>query len=332
MYGEQKASFLGKFLDLRHGIPSHDTFRRVFSLVKPEKIESCFVQWVKPFMASSSREVIAVDGKTIRRSFDRKRQQNPLHMVSAWASECGLVLGQKACDEKSNEIKVIPELLDLLDLEGNIVTTDAMGCQKAIAKQVVENGGDYVFGLKGNQKNMHDGAKAIFDTAKQKGWRGYEYDWYETTETGHGRRERRRYWTVKERPLYDQICWIWRQESWSGLNIVGIVESERTENGTTSNERRYYLSSMENNAKSFAKAVRGHWGVENGLHWVMDVVFKEDDDRNRTGFAQNNLALIRRIALNLIKQEKTQKGSIKARRKLAGWNDEYLLKVLNATG
>ena len=231
LYARQKEAFLRRFLPLPNGTPSHDTFRRVFMLIKPEQIQSCFVEWTRSLLTGGGGEVIAVDGKTIRRSFDRKKSRHPLHMVSAWASDTGLVLGQEACAEKSNEITAIPKLLDLLDLKGKIVTTDAMGCQKTIAKKVRAGGGDYVFGLKGNQKNMHDGAEAIFAEARRKRWRGYEYDWYETTETGHGRKEKRKYWTIRKRPVYDDICWIWRKEPWPDLNIVGVVESERTEHG-----------------------------------------------------------------------------------------------------
>ena len=332
LYAKQKEAFLRRFLSLPHGTPSHDTFRRVFTLIRPEQIQCCFVEWARSLMTGEDREVIAIDGKTIRRSFDRKKGQHPLHMVSAWATDAGLVLGQEACDEKSNEITAIPKLLDLLDLEGKIVTTDAIGCQKTIAQKVRAGGGDYVFGLKGNQQNMHDGAQAIFTEARRRRWRGYEYDRCETTEKGHGRKERRKYWTIRKRPVYDDICWIWGKEPWPDLNIVGVVESERTERGRTSKEVRYYLSSMANDAKAFARAVRGHWSVENNLHWVLDVVFREDDDRNRSGFAQNNLAAIRRLALNLLKQETKHKGSLKGKRKRAGWNDDYLLTVLGIEG
>jgi len=328
-YGHQKEDFLRRFLDLPHGIPSHDTFCRVFGIISPDSIQTCFVEWTRSLMKGKRREVIAIDGKTARRSGSPCQSKSPLHLVSAWASEAGVVLGQEACDEKSNEITAIPKLLDVLELKGNIVTTDALGSQKAIAKQVRAGGGDYVFALKGNHKLLYEAAQSLFKKAKRQRWRGYEYDWYETTESGHGRKERRKYWTIQERPAIEDLGWfLFRKEPWPDLNVIGVVESERTINGQTSTETRYYVSSIENNAEVLAKAVRGHWGVENNLHWMLDVVFREDHDRNRSGHAQNNLSLVRKIALNLIKQEKTKKGSIKGRRKHAGWNDQYLLKIL----
>jgi len=328
-YGRQKEDFLRRFLDLPNGIPSHDTFCRVFGIINPDAIQTCFVEWTRSLMNGKRREVIAIDGKTARRSGSPCQGTSPLHLVSAWASEAGVVLGQQACDAKSNEITAIPKLLDVLELKGNIVTTDALGSQKTIAKQVRAGGGDYVFALKGNHKLLYEAAQSLFKKAKRQRWRGYDYDWYETTESGHGRKERRKYWTIRERPVCEDLGWIlFRKEPWPDLNVIGVVESHRTSNGQTSTETRYYVSSIENNAEVLAKAVRGHWGVENNLHWMLDVVFREDQDRNRSGYAQNNLSLIRKIALNLIKLEKTKKGSIKGRRKLAGWSDDYLLKIL----
>lgn len=327
-YAVQKQAFLRRFLWLGNGVPSHDTFRRVFTLIQPQQIQACFMEWARSQVIHRQGEVISFDGKTIRRSFDQNQDQHPLHLVSAWAHDAGLVLGQEACAEKSNEITAIPKLLDLLDLNGKIVTTDALGCQKAIARQVRTGGGDYVLALKSNHRNMHSDVRSIFAEAKRQRWRGYEYDWYETTETAHGRKERRKYWTIKRRPVYDDICSIWHKDPWPDLNVIGMVESQRTQRGRTCTEVRYYLSSLANDAEVFAGAVRGHWHIENKLHWVLDVVFREDDDRNRTGHAQHNLALIRRLALSLLKQETTHKGSLKGKRKRAGWNDDYLLKVL----
>lgn len=328
-YGRQKEDFLRRFLDLPNGIPSHDTFCRVFGIIDPKSIQNCFVDWTRSLMNSRRREVIAIDGKTARRSGSACQGKSPLHLVSAWASEAGVVLGQEACDEKSNEITAIPKLLNVLDLKGNIVTADALGSQKTIAKQVRASGGDYVFALKGNHKCLYEAAQSLFKEAKRRRWRGYDYDWYETTESGHGRKERRKYWTIQERPAIEDLGWIlFRKEPWPDLNVIGVVEAERTIDGETSTETRYYVSSIENDAKLLARAVRGHWSIENNLHWMLDVVFREDQDRNRSGHAQNNLSLVRKIALNLIKMEKTQKGSIKGRRKHAGWNDDYLLKIL----
>ncbi len=327
MYGEQKKDFLKKFLSLPHGIPSHDTFARVFSIIDPLALQDCFVSWVQQvFQSKANHEIIAIDGKSARRSHDRKGGQSPLHMVSAWASESGLVLGQRACDEKSNEITAIPELLKTLDLEGCIVTIDAMGCQKQIAEQIVSQKADYVFSLKGNQGATLDDVQRTFRLARQKRWKGVTYDWYETKEKGHGRVETRKYWTLESTP--DKWGWIWRRTPWQNAHTIGMVESERTVDGKKTQETRYYISSLPNNAESLARAVRGHWGVENNLHWVLDVVFKEDESRIRLGHAQENLAVVRRIALNLLKQEKTKKGSLKGRRKCAGWDNDYLLTVL----
>lgn len=332
-YGRQKEGFLRRFLDLPNGIPSHDTFCRVFAIIHPDSIQRCFVEWARSLMHQGGREVIAIDGKTARGSGSPTARLSPVHLVSAWASESGVVLGQEACDEKSNEITAIPKLLEILELKGNIVTTDAMGSQKKIAKQVRAGGGDYVFALKGNHKCLHDAAQSLFHKARRQRWRGYDYDWYETIERGHGRVERRKYWTIQERPAVEDLGWIlFKKEPWPDLNVIGVVEAERTINGQTVTETRYYVSSIENDAEVFAKAVRGHWGIENSLHWMLDVVFREDHNRTRSGHAQINLSLVRKIALNLIKQEKTKKGSIKGRRKHAGWNDEYLLTVLGVQG
>jgi predicted transposase YbfD/YdcC len=329
LYGELKKDFLKRFLLLPHGIPSHDTFSRVLSIIDPASIKQCFVSWVQDALGSSGK-MIAIDGKTARRSYDKKKRKGPLHMISAWATDMGLVLGQQSCDEKSNEITAIPELLRVLDLEGSIVTIDAMGCQKKIAEQIIRQKGDYVFSLKGNQGATHQDVKRSFNQARKKRWRGFKYNRYETKETGHGRIEKRRYWTMERTP--DRFGFIWRREPWAGADTIGMVESERTIDGKTSKETRYYISSLGNNAKAFAHAVRGHWGIENSLHWVLDVVFKEDENRTRAGHAQENLAIIRHIALNLIKQEKTKKGSIKGRRKCAGWDNNYLLTILGVKG
>jgi predicted transposase YbfD/YdcC len=316
MYGKEKREFLRKYLRLPHGIPSHDTFGRVFSLIHPEKIQECFIEWVQSAMRHSKGEIIAIDGKTVRRSFDNKKGIGALHMISAWATANGVVLGQRKCDEKSNEITAIPELLRLLDIHGCIVTTDAMGCQKEIAKQITEQGGDYVFCVKGNQGNTHKDIKELFAKAQQKEFKGYKHSYYETREQGHGREEIRRYWTLEERPLSDVIGWIWRREPWAKLNMVGMVEAERVVDGKRSKEIRYYISSLENDAKVFAHAVRNHWSIENGLHWVLDVAFREDENRARMGNSQANLSLVRHIALNLLKQEKSKKVGVAAKRSL----------------
>ena len=318
-----------RFLDLPEGIPSHDTFRRVMGIIKPASIQTCYTAWAQSLTEPVRREIIAIDGKTARRSGSAKTGKSPLHLVSAFACEAGIVLGQEACDEKSNEITAIPKLLDTLDLKGKIVTTDALGSQKTIAKQILDAGADYCFALKGNHKVLHAEAKAMFERARKRRWRGVKYDWYQTEESGHGRKEVRKYWTIREEPITE---W-WRQrlfkiEPWRGLKCIGVVESTRTVNGVTSKETRYYLTSLGNDAEQLARAVRGHWSVENNLHWMLDVVFREDDDRNRTGHAQNNLSLVRKVCLNLCKLYQDGSETIKGRRKKAGWDVNYMLKVL----
>lgn len=249
--------------------------------------------------------------------------------MSAWAVEAGLVLGQEACEEKSNEITATPKLLSVLDLKKKIVTADALGTQKAIAKQVREAGADYVFALKDNHKNLYRHAQWMFEDAKAKRWEGVTHSTHRTEDVGHGRREVRKYWMIHEEPSSEWLAWrIFKIEPWKDLKGVGVVESRRTIGGVTTKEIRYYLTSLENDAELLARAVRGHWGVENNLHWMLDVVFREDDDRNRTGHAQQNLSLCRKAALNLLNLEKTHRGSIKGKRKQAGWDDNYLLKVL----
>lgn len=237
MYEREKREFLRKYIRLSHSIPSHDTFGRVFSLLEPEKIQKCFIEWVQSVMKHSKGEIIAIDGKIARRLFDNKKGIGVLHMISAWATANGMVLGQRKCDDKSNEITTISELLRLLDIHGCIVTMDAMGCQKEIAKQITEQGGDCVFCVKGNQGNTHKDIKELFTKAQKAEFKGYKHSYYETREQGHGREEVRRYWTIQERPLSDEIGWIWRREPWAKLNMIGMVEAERIVDGKRRKER-----------------------------------------------------------------------------------------------
>jgi predicted transposase YbfD/YdcC len=267
-------------------------------------------------------EVVAVDGKTLRRSHDKKNGKPAIHMVSAWASANGIVLGQRKTDDKSNEITAIPELLKTLEIEGSIVTIDAMGCQKKIAETIVEKKAGYIFSLKGNQSNLHDDIRLYFQERLSQRFSGSVYGYYETTDGDHGKIEIRRYWTKSD------IDWLQGKENWKNLNAICMVERERDFGEKIEKETSYYISSVESDAQRFGSAVRNHWGIENSLHWVLDVSFREDESRIRKGKAPENFAVLRHIALNMIKKEISSKKSVKSKRLRAGWDNEYLLKVL----
>lgn len=321
-YGKSKKKWLKTFLELPNGIPSHDTFGRVFSMISAEEFESCFLSWVKT-IAEQIEGVVAIDGKTVRRSHNGSTEQKAIHMVSAWASNNGVVLGQVKTDEKSNEITAIPKLLKLLQIEGCIVTIDAMGCQKTIAKEIVDQNADYVLALKGNQESLQDEVNHLFQSALEKNFEGMKWDHYETTEKNHGRQETRNYWTLLD---LDAVT---KAAEWPRLSMVGMVESKCLCKGEESLEYRFYISSLDGNAQKFAKAVRSHWGIENSLHWALDVAFREDDCRIRAGNAAEIFSIVRRISLNLIKKEKGLKVGMKAKRLRAGWDNDYLLKILS---
>jgi predicted transposase YbfD/YdcC len=320
-YGESRKEWFSEFLELDNGIPSHDTFGRVFSLLSAAEFEKCFMAWVEDIRELLDGEIIAIDGKTVRRSYDRTKGMKPIHLVSAWATQNRLILGQKKVSEKSNEITAIPELLDLLMLKGCIVTIDAMGCQKEIAQKIVEKEADYVLAVKGNQKGLHEDLELFFKDAKQTDFKEVDHGFYKTVNKDHGRMEIRRHW------LTSSIDWLPSKKDWTGITQIGMVESERHQNDRISVERRYYITSMLGSVEQFSQAVRYHWAIENSLHWVLDVAFREDDQRIRYG--AHNAAILRRLALNLLKQEKTSKRSIKSKRLKAGWDPDYLKKVLS---
>lgn len=320
-YGKNKKDWLKSFLELPNGIPSHDTFGRVFSLLETEELEKCFQRWVES-AAKVLEGSIHIDGKQIRGSYDTDSGKSAIHMVSAWASSVGLTVGQVKTDEKSNEITAIPKLLEMLELKGCIVTLDAMGCQKEIAKQIVKQEGDYILALKGNQDCLYKDVMNRFQEALNTGFNGLEWDQYETKDANHGRVETRRYFTI------GTLGGLQNLQDWRNLNSIGMVESERQVGEEVSVEYRFYITSLECNAERFAKSVRNHWGIENKVHWILDVSFREDESRIRNGNAAENLSIIRRLALNLIKQEKSCKRGVKAKRRIAGWNNDYLLTIL----
>ena len=321
-FGNSKQQWFSGFLELKNGIPSHDTFERLFARLKPEELQHCFLNWIQSVFQLTDGQVIAIDGKTLRGAYERGKSRSLIHMVSAWATENRLVLGQCKTQEKSNEITAIPELLQRLDLKGATVTIDAMGTQKTIAKQIVKQGGDYVLPLKGNQGDLYQDVLQLFDAAFKQQFQNLDHEFYETQDNCHGRIETRRYW------LMGQTQYLLGAELWEGLSRMGCVESVRRIEGKTSVERRYYILSGSPQIAQFAHAVRAHWGIENRLHWMLDVGFREDDARACLGHSAENMAVIRHIAMNLLSQDKSKKGGIHAKRLTAGWDTSYLERLL----
>jgi predicted transposase YbfD/YdcC len=330
-FGNAKLDWFKTFLALPNGIPSHDTFNRVFQALDPKQFQEAFLNWTQSVRQAIPNEIVAMDGKALRRALTDSK--NPRYIVSAWAEDNGLVLGQLKVDEKTNEITAVPQLLRTLELSGCIVTLDAMGCQKNIAKEIKEADADYVLALKGNQGTVHHEVKAFLDQtvaeAQAQSSVGLSTSIAaarlvsrKIVEKDHGRLETREYFQSAE------LGWFADKNQWEGLQSVGMVQATREINGQISTERRYYLSSLPLDIERFARAVRGHWGIENKLHWVMDVRFGEDQSRARNGHAAENLATLRRLALNLLKTDKTKKRGIRGKQNNASWDHAYLLRLL----
>jgi predicted transposase YbfD/YdcC len=321
-YGKAQAEWLAQVLDLPHGIPGHDTFRRVLSRLDPEELTECFIAWTGALSDLCGGDIVAIDGKTLRHSFDRAASKTAIHMVSAWANANRLVLGQVKVDDKSNEITAIPKLIKMLDLAGATVTIDAMGCQKEIAKVITDQEADYVLALKENHPTLYDEVTLFFEDGKATDFAEIDHEYHETVDGDHGRIETRRYWITSD------IEWLGAKASWSNLQSIGMVESCREMGDKVESETRYFLTSVPCDGVRFAQAVRQHWGIENSLHWVLDVSFDEDACRIRKDKGAQTFSVLRHIALNLLRRESSHKRGIKARRKRAGWDRGYLLRVL----
>lgn len=324
-FGRAKQKFFASFLELPRGIPSHDTFGRVFARLHPEAFEHCFTAWTAALAQAPGEKLVSIDGKAIRRSFLHAWDKSGMaHLVSAFVSANRLVFGQLAVEDKSNEIKAIPKLLELLDLQGTTVTIDALGCQKNIAAQIVKGRGHYFLAVKENQPRLYQKVQALMGEALLDGFQGMEHDYYEEVDGGHGRVETRRLWCTSE------VQWLGGlRKEWPGLGLLVVVEARREILGKVSIERRYYISNRAKaTAAQAAAAIRGHWGIENQLHWSLDVSFAEDDSRIRQGHGAENFSRLRRIALNRLQQETSRKVGIKTKRLIAGWDHDYLLGLL----
>jgi predicted transposase YbfD/YdcC len=324
LFGQAKEEWLKTILELPNGIPSHDTFGRVFRALDPDQFEEGFLKWIMSIQEVTEGEVIAIDGKKLRRSHDGLLGKDAIWMVDAWASENQITLGQIKVEEKSNEITAIPKLLDLLMIKGCIVTIDAMGCQTKIAEKIIESGADYVLAVKENQGVLHREIEWLFEVAKQVEFEQIPHD-HAKTVGKHGRIEVRQCWSISHT---DYIEYLQKHQDWKNLKTIAMVETEFRRGEQITRQRRYYVSSLAGDAEMILHAVRTHWQVENSLNWILDVTFREDDSRVRKGAGPQNMAVLRRLALNLLKRETSVKRSIQGKRFLAGWDNDYLLKVL----
>ena len=331
-FGESKRDWLSGLLDLSNGIPSHDTFARVFAALDPQAFTDCFISWTSALADKTDGQVIALDGKRLRRSFDTASGTAALHMVSAWATQNNLVLGQVAVADKSNEITAIPKLLEMLDVAGCIVTIDAMGTQKAIAGQIARQGADYVLALKANQPDLHAEVSALFERATANNWLDHNADTiphsFHNSVDGpdHGRIETRRCWATGDLSQLHPDT----RAAWPSLRSIALIEAERIDKttGQTTTEQRFYITSLAPDARQIANAVRSHWGIENSLHWILDVALREDDCRIREGHAPQNMATMRHITINMLKKDDKSKLSIRRKRLVAGWKNSYLQQIL----
>jgi predicted transposase YbfD/YdcC len=323
LFGETKEEWLRGFLELPHGAPSDDTYRRVFAALDASEFQSCFMDWIEAVEELTQGQVIAVDGKTLRRSHDRREGKKALQMVSAWASANGLVLGQRKVDGESNEITAVPELLDALEIAGCTVTLDAIHCQTETVETIVDKGADYVLPVKENQPRLLEALQGLFDDPAEMRW--VECDYHRTEDRGHGRVEIRECWSTSD-PEY--LNYIGTLAEWRGLQSIAMIQTERQLGDQTTVSRRYFISSLKSDAERLLKAVRGHWGIENKVHWVLDIAFREDDCRIRKGHGAENFAVLRHIALNLLRRETSGKRSIRGKRMKAALDEKYLSKVL----
>jgi predicted transposase YbfD/YdcC len=325
-FGKSKETWLKTFLELPNGIPSHDTFGRVFSLIEPEEFQESFQGWIESIQELTKGEIIAIDGKQIRGSKDGFLGKRAIYMVSAWAEANELVLGQRKVNEKSNEITAIPELLKILDISGCIITIDAIGTQTKIAKAIIDSGADYLLSVKENQGHLFEEISWLFEYDQQHNFKDAAYDHVKTTNKGHGRIEIRECWSISD-PEYLQS--LKGASKWKGLRSIAMVTSTRITDKRTTVRNRYYISSLPSKAKHLLNVARRHWSIENELHWVLDVALREDRSRIRKENAPENFSVLRHLAISLLKQEKTAKGGIHAKQLQAAWNEDYLLKVLS---
>ena len=325
LFGKNKKDWLKTFLRLPKGIPSHDTFGRIFAKIRPEEFQRRFIEWVQAIEKLTAGQVIAVDGKKLRRSHDQQTGKEAIYMVSAWATENQLVLGQTKVADKSNEITAIPELLQLLDITGCIVTIDAIGTQTKIAETIVTGGGDYLLAVKENQGHLFEDIQCLFEVDVAHGIDKAQHSYAQTVNKGHGRLEIRECWATEKE---EYLALVRKHQNWKGLRSVVRIVSQRNFGEKVETQTRYFISSLPADAKIILKVKRSHWKIENQLHWVLDIAFREDESRVRKDHSSENLAVLRHVALNLLKQEKTAKGGIHAKRLQAGWNNDYLLTIL----